>query len=276
MKSFFNVKKNFKRFSHIKETFLEWSLRANANCYVKIFQYNHFLAKLFWLLILAISLSITAWIISWTIFSYLEYGVTSQIGIVYETPTDFPAVTFCNTNPFTTIQASNQFYTWFDNNYLDLLTTDKEAKMLAANSSYGDDKRKQLGLNINQISCWFINEMCTNDLHWYWDYDYGNCFQFNVGLNYTGDKIEKKQATVEGTNNGLQIKINSLVHSNELTRNFEEGMIVFIHNSSFRPLITDAVFLKVSLLGSLFCILKKGLNLVKLPIGIDIIVIKFI
>ena len=39
--------------------------------------------------------------ISWNITGYLEYGVTSQIGVVYEQPTQFPAVTFCRSFPFT-------------------------------------------------------------------------------------------------------------------------------------------------------------------------------
>jgi len=74
--------------------------------------------------------------------------------------------------------------------------------MSAADPSYGDENRKQLGLNINQITngwiqyCIYNNTNCGDDLHWYWSYDYGNCFQFNVGLNYTNDFIERKQSNV--------------------------------------------------------------------------------
>ena len=242
--------KNFQKFklklTHLRETFYEWSLRANVNCYVKIFQYNHCLAKLFWLMILTISVCLTAWVISWSILIYLDYGVTSQIGVVYEMPTEFPAVTFCDTNPFTSSQANAQFWSWFGNEYLDLQTTYKKAKMLVSNPSYGDENRKQMGFGLDTIFCLYKNEYCTNDLHWYWDFDYGNCFHFNVGRNYNGNRVETKRATVEGTKNGLLIEIYPILNKNyEWTRYMEQGMIVFVHNSSFKPLITDAVFLKV-------------------------------
>jgi hypothetical protein len=233
---------------HLKEIFLEWSLRTNIDCYVKIFQYkNNIFAKLIWLSILIISACLTAWIILRTITTYLSYNVTSQIAVYYEIPTEFPAVTMCDTNPFSSTQAEDQFYTWFGTNWFDLDTNEKQAKMLASSPSYSDVDRRQLGLNEKQIFCMYNNQYCTYDLNWYWSYEYGNCFQFNVGLNLTKDKIgtKKNQAHAEGINYGLQIFIPTLTNNNSWTRYYDSGMVVFIHNSSFRPLMTDAVFLKV-------------------------------
>ena len=237
-------------FHHLKEIFLEWSLRANVNCYVKIFQYkNNIFAKLMWLSILILSACITAWMIVRTITNYLSYNVTSKIAVNYEIPTEFPAVTMCDTNPFSSTQAQDQFYAWFGTNWLDLETNEKQAKMLASSPSYSNTQRRQLGLNENQIFCFYNNQYCTYDLNWYLSYEYGNCFQFNVGLNLTKDKIgtKKNQAHAEGINNGLQIYISALMNNNSWTRYYDSGIIVFIHNSSFRPLMTDAVFLKVIL-----------------------------
>ena len=50
----------------------------------------------------------------------------------------------------------------------------------------GDEYRKLMGLNINQMVYNSID--CTSSLHWYWSYDYGNCFQFNVGQNVSNQK----------------------------------------------------------------------------------------
>ena len=78
-------------------------------------------------------------------------------------------------------------------------------KMMTSDPSYGDEKRKLLGLNIAQINafslqsiiypyCLYNNKDCSSDLHWYWHYDYGNCFQFNVGLNFSDSPIDLKMS----------------------------------------------------------------------------------
>ena len=73
----------------------------DLNVYNKVFDYDNVLVRFFWLVILLASLAVTGWVISWNITGCLEYGVTSQIGVVYEQPTQFPAVTFCRSFPFT-------------------------------------------------------------------------------------------------------------------------------------------------------------------------------
>ena len=46
-----------------KSTFVKWSERILINCYRKIFEYENYFVKLFWLLILLSSLSVTAWLL---------------------------------------------------------------------------------------------------------------------------------------------------------------------------------------------------------------------
>ena len=84
---------------------------------------------------------------------------------------------------------------------------------------------------------------CRADLHWYWSYRYGNCFQFNVGLNSTNNKIEKRMTSKVGSDNGSFPVIN---FRNENTTDFglPLGMIVFVHNSLFRPRSEDGIFIK--------------------------------
>ena len=234
------------KWSILKETFLEFSKRTDLNAYGKIFDYENVWAKLIWFLILIGSLSLTAYVLSGNVLSYLEYGVVSEIGVVYETPTEFPAVTFCDYRPFTTATSP------FSQTTLKLDPEEKVeyGKMTAANMSYND--RKKLGLNINQIfsldwskaPCIYNGENCSNYLHWYWSYDYGNCFQFNVGLNYTNGLIERQKSTRAGPDNALQLKIVPLINYNMDTQTLPSGMIVFVHNASMRPLKSDGVFIE--------------------------------
>ena len=91
-----------RKFDILKETFVEFCQRTDTNAIGKIFEYENFFVKCIWLIVLLGSLSLTGWVMSWSVLAYLQYDVVSQIGVVYETSTEFPAVTFCDSNPFTT------------------------------------------------------------------------------------------------------------------------------------------------------------------------------
>ena len=179
----------------LKETFISWSKRSDVNCYAKIFEYDNIFVKLFWLFILIASMSVTAWIVSWNVVAYLDYGVVSQIGDVYEIPTEFPAVTLCDNNPFTSSTGRSLINQPSGTSQTQLINAIRLAEMKASDPSYGDANRKQLGLSITQVNCSYNSTDCKNDLHWYWHYSYGNCFQFNVGLNWTSNYINTKMAT---------------------------------------------------------------------------------
>ena len=90
------------KLNEIKETFILWCERSDVNGISKIFDYENSYIRFFLLVIFLVSLGVTAWILSWSIFLYLEYGVVSKIGVVYEQPTEFPAVTICDNDLFTT------------------------------------------------------------------------------------------------------------------------------------------------------------------------------
>jgi hypothetical protein len=195
----------------LQETFVEFSKRSDVNGYVKIFEYENVFIKFIWFLILLGSLFITGYVLSWSVLAYLEYGVSSQIGLVYEMPTEFPAVTLCDANPFISKQSENVMNSIYTSKSLgdDFTTLNKLTTMLVSSPSYGDDNRKKLGFDINefQLNCTFNNKDCRSELHWYWDYDYGNCYQFNVGQNQSNGKIETRKAFGKGPSYGLLINI---------------------------------------------------------------------
>ena len=226
-----------KYFKNLKKIFISWSERSDVNCYVKIFEYENIFVKLLWLIILLVSLSVTLWIMSLSVIEYFEYNVISQIGVVFEQPTEFPAVTICDNAPFTTQQGLD-FVNSLTNNS-DCLIWDGGDLMsclillaldIASEYSYGDDERKQLGLNINQISCFYNGNDCIKDLHWYWNHDYGSCFQFNVGL-------KSKMANIDGIDYGLWLTVSNFSTSNNSKTGYYDGlgMKVFVHNRTLQP-----------------------------------------
>ena len=66
--------------------------------------------------------------------------------------------------------------------------------------------------------------------------------KFNSGFNLTNQKLDIRTSSVEGRDDGLNIGIFPLVDNNQYMVTWEYGMIVFIHNSQFKPLLTPTLF----------------------------------
>jgi hypothetical protein len=214
------------KYKKIKEILKTWSRNVDINCYTKIIDYRpNYKVQFIWLLILLGSTGATFYFISKSIIDYLKYDVVSQTNIVSEIPTEFPTVTFCDNNPLST-KYSQQALT-------DALNKNKSQLSILSTS---DEQLKRFGLNWNQIlSCTFMFANCLNDLHWYWSYSYGNCWQFNSGLNLTNQRVSLEQSSTHGHIYGLNIEIFPLYNNNDLSVTTSNGMVVFVQNSSFKP-----------------------------------------
>lgn len=234
-------------FSLFKETLLAWSKTVDINGVNKILLYKHSHAcQLIWLIVLLASTCATIWIITLNICKFFEFDVVSQIKVVYEKPTQFPAVTICNNDGFTSHDAqllyelmasqsdSNTIHKTFStvNQTLNTLV-----KMYAATMS--DDEKQKLGFDKRLIlSCSFFGQRCENDLHWYYSYYYGNCWQFNAGVNFANIK----QATHTGEQSGLSLVFHPLVNQNRFMTSYDTGLVVFVHNNSKQPTLNDRVY----------------------------------
>ena len=62
--------------------------------------------KIFAIIFVLASTSLASYLVIDSVLSYFAYGVTSASRTIYETPTLFPKVTFCNLNRFTTEYAT--------------------------------------------------------------------------------------------------------------------------------------------------------------------------
>jgi hypothetical protein len=193
-----------------------------------------------WLLILFGSTGGTLYFISKSILDYLKYDIVSQTNIIWENPTDFPTVTFCDYNPFSTKYSESVWENVSNKNEikdLNSVTLYSLTQLEVSSNAYSDKQRKRLGLGLDQIfSCKFNYIDCLNDLHWHWSVDFGNCWQFNSGLNLTNQKISLKQSTNRGIYSYLSIEIFPLLYENKyFTMSTSTGMVVFVHNNSVKP-----------------------------------------
>jgi hypothetical protein len=251
------------KWDHLKEEVFEFCARTDINAFTKVFEYKNPFAKLAWLVFLFGALAFTGWVMSTGVLDFLQWPVQSQIGVYFENPTEFPAVTFCDVNPFTT-KESHTVYNNITTHYKSKRTKTNDTISLLENPdlysmaafTYSDDYKKKLGLNINHLKdnhsgtfafCKYNNTDCVNDLHWYWDYEYGNCFQFNSGRNYSNAAVDLKQTNRPGKTSGLQISAFPILfgdQGNVNTNLYAAGFVVFVHNASLRPLKSEGVFVE--------------------------------
>jgi hypothetical protein len=179
------------------------------------------LLKLFLFTFVLISIGLASYLVIRSIVDYFTYGVSTTLRTVFETPTLFPKVTFCNINPFTTEYAFN----------------------LTQNGIYygndlSNEEKQRLDHDLNDIilECKFNNNHCViSDFTWSYDEVYGNCYTFNSGFNSTGSRVVLKESNMAGPYFGLHLTL--YVNIYEKLIDFEKilglGAIIRIGNSSY-------------------------------------------
>jgi hypothetical protein len=228
--------------SKLKKTLLEWSINVDINCVQKMMLYKEtILIQLIWFCILFGSTGATLFLITKSIMDYLKHDVITQIKLVNEMPANFPTITFCDNNPFSTLRAEEFMHNIsIMNNITDHETIFNLAKIYASSDLLSDEERKSFGnLRFNCISR--VGRCQINDLHWYWSFDHGNCFQFNSGFNLNNQRIDLVNITKNGEDY-FWISIYPIINLNNFVTTWNSGLVVFVHNNTFDPL--EKVFIE--------------------------------
>jgi hypothetical protein len=197
-------------------------LKENLTCemyhaLLDVFDSKHFIIKIHLSIFLLVSYGLASYMTLQLIMNYFNYGVTSSVRTIYETPALFPKVTFCNVNSFTTKEAYD---------FLNSIDTDGVFKSMEKKSFYNigrayrqilftteallsnktDDFKKRMGHDLNDIliGCKFNYQECTaEDFVWTWNDNFGNCFSFNTGSN----SKPLKYTDIAGYNFGLELDL---------------------------------------------------------------------
>jgi hypothetical protein len=216
---------------HLLNTVLYNSL---AQAIIKIIQTPHWILKLFLFIFVIVSSGLASYMVINSILTYLSYNVVTTSRTIYETPTEFPAITFCNSYMFTTeyafkfIQRINeelspnisifneaqfQSLNFAEKKYLINMIFNAALEKVNA-KNFPDIERKKMGHEIKDIVilCAFNTVKCdlNQDFTWFFDKIYGNCFTYNSGLNTTTGRIESanlKKSSVNGWLYGLKIQL---------------------------------------------------------------------
>jgi hypothetical protein len=165
--------------------------------------------KLVWLLMFCVLLVTCCWCAYGSWLDYARYRTTVSIEYVRESPTQFPAVTFCNLNPFNQSHAKYMFKRVFEdsdlkscidnNSVYDKNSWDhcingtivykvnsfaKIVKRRVLNANLTDEDRVAFGFQLDDMlkDCEFNGMPCyANEFTQFWHNEYGNCYTFNSG-----------------------------------------------------------------------------------------------
>ncbi len=137
-----------------------------------------------WLSLFLIFTALTAYFVTKNFLDYFTYETVSKIDIKTEHPTEFPSLTICNANPFTTTKAQQIISNITVANFgkdINKFTPDEVlqnfsevnemTRMTVNRNSYGDASRKLWGNVIGVQDCTFNNKPCSKvDFTWYFHY----------------------------------------------------------------------------------------------------------
>jgi hypothetical protein len=222
-------------------------LKDNLTCemyhaLLDIIDSKHFIIKIHLSIFLLISYGLASYMTIELIMNYFNYGVTTSIRTIYETPALFPMVTFCNLNQFTTKFA----YEFLNSSDPDLLSSFENMSFYNRSQTFWklifklndvmenktSDFKRTMGHDLKDIliGCRFNYQVCTaEDFVWSWNSFYGNCFSFNSGSN----SKPLKYSDIAGLSYGLELDLyvnfyENLSYSNSILGG--QGAMILIDN----------------------------------------------
>ncbi|RNA01792.1 acid-sensing ion channel 2 isoform X2 [Brachionus plicatilis] len=174
---------------------------------------------------------------------FMANEVVTVQKIIYESPSEFPAVGICNLNSFEGIHVNNLFDE--NGNFYENLTniTNFEAHLASwQNETLNWQNKVEIGENkffplelIPKIViktslkyCRFEGKPCDhNDFSYYFNQVYGNCFTFNLGK-----KQPVKKVQTSGIDDGLKIELSVSSYWSDKELIFKDGIRIVIHNQT--------------------------------------------
>ena len=169
----------------------EWALNTSSHGITNIARLESKALKLMWLVCFLASLSYCVYTIVGIIQSFLQFQVLINQQVVQETPVPFPAVTFCNLNPFNrqnaqtyinrTLERNNLSYVQ-DTARIDLspsLVSNLIKATIKGDRNLTRNQIEFLGYTLDYLllTCYFNDVPCNkSDFVYLYDFDYTNCY----------------------------------------------------------------------------------------------------
>lgn len=194
----------------LKNLLVEWLKSSTLHGYTNILKARSFFQKTIWLLFSILSTGLCAYMIQQNIINFMKNEVVTKTRIINNYIAEFPTITICNMNYFTSELSVN-----FTQHYLDNLIESPFSSLYeyyfknsARNSEQYEELKNLLGDSLDKIliECYFDFLPCnytefklfTHPIH-------GNCYQFNSGFDFNENNLEVKTIKNNLRNGGLRL-----------------------------------------------------------------------
>jgi hypothetical protein len=240
-----NLFEKAKKEKPIKKPVVEWCFSTTVHGYSEIAAHESWFVKTMWILITVGSNAYMIVGLVQIIQAFLQYGVVVNYQSVVESPSDFPAITVCNLNPFD-LTSHTTTGTYISNILMNnqispnitvgsgsksIFLVQQASKILKANvvadSSLNSSQLENLGFTLDTmlISCFYNDIECnSSDFTWVHSFDYGNCYTFN------GDENNVKKTSRPGPTNGLRLELFVGVPGSQDFYTYKRGAYVVAHD----------------------------------------------
>lgn len=216
--------------------------------------------RIAWILAFLACAGVCIWQISLRVTAYLRYEANTQSSVLYRSSLTFPAVTICNFNRFRASQITAddaQFlqyvflaedydygsyeesisFSWYGSqfDYYELFGN------LSSSFNYTEfTLRAGFVLdNTTLVECNWRGRQCYPENFTHVFTSYGNCYQFNSGVDANGGAVPILSEDLPGVGNGLHVLIN--IEQDEYTETFsgnrEAGLKILVHDQQDPPLM---------------------------------------
>lgn len=188
--------KNPRWLKYIREIVVNSASESTTHGLPQIAKRTNWIIRAMWVVCFLTSAIVCTYMISISIMTFFAYETVTKAQRVYVTKTEFPSISICNLNPFTTNKSYEFVRTVLeDSGFIDnsteilnslfentLRTLKLRSVMFVFSNNLTDEQKKSLGYDLKDtlISCTFnIDDCSANDFEWYFDLQYGNCYKFN-------------------------------------------------------------------------------------------------
>lgn len=239
-----DLKKNTKSNEKIKNAIIDVIQSSSSHGIPNIFKSSNISIKLMWILFTLISAGLFAFMVIDNLMSYFKFEVTTKSRVVFELVSEFPTVTICNINYFTSHYSQEIIENYKENykyhnplsDYFKLWVKSEIMRHNQLNypNNFGDSLQKMI------VYCVYKGMYCNqSEFSYFYHPIYGNCYQFNSGFDINNKKIDLKTSFSSDRIDGLKLILNISVHEGLKFMNPNLGAVIFIHNHTTYPMIVD-------------------------------------
>ncbi|RNA35576.1 acid-sensing ion channel 1 isoform X2 [Brachionus plicatilis] len=223
------------------------------------------ISRILWSIAFIVSFSACVYQVVMLIVNFFEFKTIVRMELVQSFDEEFPAVTFCNLNPFDFSLKENQAKMSEFLNESMAHGNENYLKMIKCNLNNSLSNLEGFSIEKMLILCQYDSEECNVDDFVQFEHItiFGRCYTFNSGRNSSGHKIPIRKRTRPELVSGLNLKL--FIGALEYQPCWEPryGAIVNVHNRSSPPLITDGGMMVQT--GSETNLILNKVNMKKLP-----------